>query len=394
MIRPHLHFHLGTFFPHHLTRAVKRLFESVGILGFAISAVTIFEPIYLYTLGYSLRSIVGYYLLVYVLYALLLPFGAACTARIGYTRGMLIGSLLFIPYYLALFGIEKYPWLFLLAPALFAMQKMFYWPAYHADFSRFSTNDEVGREIGEASLVVTIVSIIGPIVGGAIVAMCGFPILFLFVIVLITLSNLPLLHVQRKNEQESLRPRDLIRFLRKKEHRRMVTGYAGYGEELIYMVLWPIFLYTIVHGVFRVGAIMTAAAVLVSLLLLAIGRWVDHNRPQPIIYASSIAISMSSFLRIIAVSLPLFLFAESSYRISRAMLDLPLLTDLYRRAKNVGFLATATLFEMGLSMGKIVVALALIGILSLGPVSWETVFLLGAVTALLFTRLRQRETTT
>lgn len=387
MQRPHLHFHLGEFLPHHLTRAAKQLFGSVAILSFAVSAVTLYEPIYLYMLGYSLRSIVGFYLLVYVLYVLLLPIGARFAARYGYTRALLVGSLLYIPYYLSLFGIEKIPWFFCVAPIFFALQKSYYWPAFHADFARSSTKGEIGREIGEASLVVTTVSMVGPLAGGFIAAFLGFPALFVVVSVLIFLSNIPLFRSRSTSEPEPYSYRLPFRNLLDRRNRRRVLGYAGYGEELVYMALWPIFVYTVTTGVFRVGAIMTMSAVLVSLVLLVIGRWADQNRKQSMMYAGSIAVAMSSFARVIAVSAPFLLFAEGAYRISRAAIDLPLLTGLYDRAKRHQYLAATSLFEMSLSIGKIGIMVLLFGLLTLAPSPWYTIFLLGALFALLFAQL-------
>jgi len=393
MQRPHLHFHLGEFLPHHLTRAVKQLVGSVAILGFAVSAVTLFEPIYLYTLGYPLRSIVGFYLIVYVLYVVLLPIGARFAARFGYARSMLIGSLLYIPYYLSLFGIERAPWLFFVAPIFFALQKSFYWPAFHADFARFSTAGEVGREIGETSLVVTAVSIIGPLVGGTIASVFGFSWLFVTVSILIFLSNIPLFRSKRNYPAEPYSYGLPFRALREKTNRPRVLAYAGYGEELVYMVLWPIFVFTVTAGIFRVGAIMTTAAVLVSLVLLIIGRWADQNRKRSLISAGSVAVSMSAFARVVAISAPLLLFAESAYRISRAAVDLPLLTDLYTRAKQRQVLTEASVFELSLSLGKILMMLALFGLLTLAPSPWYTIFLLSAIFALLFAQLPKAFTT-
>jgi MFS family permease len=390
MIWPHLHFHLGEYFPHHLTRAVKQLFGSVAILGFAISAVTVFEPIYYYTLGFSLRAIALYYLIVYVLYVLLLPMGTYIAAKHGYRISLLIGSLMFIPYYLAVFGVEFASWLFSFAPILLALQKCFYWPAFHANFARNITRGETGREIGEASLVSTVVAIIGPIVGGIIVAFLGFPWLFVIISLLVFLSNLPLFAGSRQKTNEQYSYRQAIAVLTAKENRRFVIAFSGYGEELIYLTFWPIFIYTIATSVLGVGSVMTASGAIVSFTLLVIGRIADQKRPQPIVHAGALAVSISSFLRIIAISAPLIVVSETAYRVSRAILDLPLLRALYERARKIGFLASASILEVGLSLGKIAVALVLIGIFSLDANAWYTVFLLGAVFALLFARFPSR----
>ncbi|MBI3956580.1 MAG: MFS transporter [Candidatus Kerfeldbacteria bacterium] len=386
MIRPHLHVHLGDYLPHHLTRAVKRLFESVGILGLAISAVTIFEPIYLFTLGYPLRVIVAFYLVVYLAYVLLLPVGTVAAARLGYGRAMLIGALLYVPYYLALFEIASYPILLGIAPLLFALQKTFYWPAYHADFARYSTKGEIGREIGEASLVITIMSILGPVLGGLIIAVSGFSSLFVVVIVLIVLSTLPLFSSTRRPIRERVSLGDPYRALFHKENRSRVTAYLGYGEEVVTMVLWPVFIFTVTSAAIRVGAIMTIAGIVVSLALLILGRMTDRRRPQPMVQNAAMTVGVVSVLRVLATTAPLVLLGESVYRIARATVDLPVLRDVYEHAKRAGVLVTVSMFELGLVLGKIILLFALFGILTLQPEPWLTIFLLSGVMSLLYAR--------
>lgn len=391
MIRPHLHFHLGSLLPHHLTRAVKRLFESTAILGVAVAAVTLFEPIYLFTLGYSLRAIVVFYVAVYVLYFFLAHLGANFAARHGYERSILLGSLLFIPYYAALFAIPLAPWLVFGAPLLFALQKAFYWPAFHADFSRFATTGEVSREIGEASLVVTMASIIGPVLGGVIIAGFGFAALFTIVIVLVFVSNLPLLRSRPTRSPSRFSSRVTLRRLVSPGHRRAAFSFAGYGEELVAMVLWPVFLFTLFGGALAMGALMTAASLIVSLALLFVGRYADMHRRIPLIHFGAAAVAVTSVLRTAVISAPIFLFVESGYRMSRGALDLPLLSELYTRARAGDPLIETTFFEMSLAAGKVVIGLLLLVVLSLARSPWFTVFLLAGVFALLFALFPGRE---
>lgn len=384
MQRPHLHFHLGSFFPHHLTRAIKQLYGSVAILGFAVSAVTVFEPIYLYTLGYSLHAIAGYYLTVYALYVFLLPIGARFAARFGYSRSILLGSSLFIPYYLALFGLAHTPWLFYAAPVLFMLQKIFYWPAFHADFASYSSSGEVGREIGEASLVNTIVSILGPIAGGAVIAGFGFPTLFVVVALLVLLSNIPLLGSRMAATRESFSYAGAWRQVFDAAHWRFFIAYAGYGEETVYMIFWPIFVFSAVAGALRVGVIMTAAGLLTSLVLLYIGKLADARSRPSMVHAASVATAVTSIMRGAVFSAVTFVFGETLYRVSRGGLDLPLITELYSRAKRRGALRTVTAFEMSLAVGKAILLAVLFGFTAVFAEPWFAIFLLGALMALLF----------
>jgi len=68
------HLHLPHYFSKHPSRNLKELFWSVGLMDLGLAAVTLFEPIYLYTIGYSVTKIAIFYLLIYGAYFLLVPF--------------------------------------------------------------------------------------------------------------------------------------------------------------------------------------------------------------------------------------------------------------------------------------------------------------------------------
>ena len=63
---------IRTFLPHKMKRQVKELFVASIIVNFALAMVQIFEPIYLYQMGYSLTKIALFYLVVYALYFFLI----------------------------------------------------------------------------------------------------------------------------------------------------------------------------------------------------------------------------------------------------------------------------------------------------------------------------------
>ena len=120
-----MHF-IKSFLPHHMKRQVKELFIFTTLINLALALVMIFEPIYLYQIGYSLNDIMLFYLIVYALYFFIIPLGAKFARRYGYEIAMLIGSIFFIIFYVSLFFIAKYPILFYITPFIFAVQKMFY----------------------------------------------------------------------------------------------------------------------------------------------------------------------------------------------------------------------------------------------------------------------------
>ena len=124
--------------------------------------VFIFEPIYLYTLGYSLVEIMWFYVQVYVWYALLVSFGAKFAGRYGYKHSIFVSNLFYIAYWLVFFSVKAHPVLFFAAPIFFALQKSWFWPAYNADVALSALKVQVGREVGMLFTLVQVGFVIGP----------------------------------------------------------------------------------------------------------------------------------------------------------------------------------------------------------------------------------------
>src|SRR4030042_5691203 len=140
--------HLPHYFSRHVSRQFVSLTWSVGLRNFALAAVIIFEPMYLITLGYSLVEVMLFYCAIYVIYFIILPLSIRILSRVGVEHAIFYSHFFLIGYFLALFGASYIPELIFLAPLIFAVQKLFYWPAFHVDFMLFSDEGQQGREMG------------------------------------------------------------------------------------------------------------------------------------------------------------------------------------------------------------------------------------------------------
>ena len=166
------------YFSHALNREVVEIYWNTGLFYFAINLTYIFEPIFLFSLGFTLVQIMVFFMLVYTAYALLVIPINKITSKIGYKHAILIASVLQILYWLTLLGIKSEYKLFYLAPLLYALQKSFFWPSYNADIALHNVKAQRGREVGVLFSVVEIVAILGPVLGGLISYQFGFLVLF------------------------------------------------------------------------------------------------------------------------------------------------------------------------------------------------------------------------
>ncbi len=376
-----------SFLASHLTAEVRELYASVAILDFAISAVMIFEPIYLYSLGYSLTQILYFWLAVYVVYFFLVPLGAKIAERKGFEHSIFYASIFLVLYYSCLFGVAQRPELIYWAVLALACQKMLYWPAYHANFATYSFDQEQGRQVSNLMAVDSLVYILGPLMGGVLIELAGFKVLFVVVCFLIIMSNIPMLITPEKFVPKKVPYWQSYKNLFKAENRRRVLSYLGYGEELIVVVIWPIFISIFFKDYFSIGSLAALSTLISTLLIFYVGRSTDKQDKHQVLRFSTIIYALVWTLRLIART-PLGVFLiDSLSRLSKQSLSIPLVSLTYQKARENGVMSSVLIYEMSIVFSKILAALLGIAVLQLWAGSFAGVFAVAGLFTLLYSLL-------
>lgn len=359
-----MHF-IKSFLPQNMRRQVKELFVFSTLINFAYALVMIFEPIYLYSIGYGLQKIMLFYLIVYVAYFLIIPLGGKFSRHFGYEKGLLVGSIFYILFYVSLFFINQYPLLFYVTPIIFALQKMFYWPAYHANFARFSDSKEEGREISAITVAQSLVLIIGPVLAGFIISQWGYGALFTMASIIFLASNIPTLITKEKVDHQPFSYLDAYKDLFNTDNRKSFLAYIGFGEELIVLIVWPVFISIVISNVFNLGLLVTASTFLTTLAVFYIGKLTDSKNKRKILSLGSYIYALSWFFRIFIVNTVGVFFVDSLSRLGKNIIIVPLTALTYERAKDdeagkkKTVMARILFFEMSLIIGKFIAILAI-----------------------------------
>ncbi|MFH1207191.1 MAG: MFS transporter [Patescibacteria group bacterium] len=376
--------HLPHYFSKHPSRDLKELFWSVGLMDLGIAAVTLFEPIYLFIAGYSLKQVVFFYFLVYALYTLILPFIGRWVGRIGYEHSIFYSQFFLIAYYITLFAIPKFPPLFFIAPLFFAVQKSLYWPAYHADFAEFSSKEQRGREVGGIESLHMIVFIVGPFIGGAILEWSNFSVLFSVVAVFFILSAFPLLRIKEIYSPVKFSYNEAFRELWDKQHRRNFLAYLGFGEELIVLTLWPIFIYLVINDYLKIGIVAAFATLITSFLILYVGQAVDKYRKEHVLRVGSILYFASWLVRGGATQVWHVFSLDTFSRFSKEVLFVPLVAMTYNQARKYGVLPYTVFYEQSIAVAKCLTAAVLLLIIQFFAAPWVPIFILAGLCSLMY----------
>lgn len=379
----HVRHYLQNFLPHP-SRGLREIFLSTALLDLAVGAIMIFEPIYLRSIGFSLTQIMLFYLALYVVYFFLLPLGGRICRRHGYEHTILYSSPFLILYYLSLFAIPYHPVFIVVAILALAVQKTLYWPGYHANFAKATIENEVGRELSGRVVIGAVISAVAPALGGLVAATLGFRALLIFVACLIVVSNIPLLATPEVFAPSDFSYRDALRRLTLKENRRRLFAFFGFGEEMILLTLWPIFIALVVSDVFSIGIIVALAGIAGLAAALYVGRLSDNGGRRGALRGGTLYMAATWLVRAYAVGAASVFFSDAFHRVARTFVGIPLVAYLYDDARRGDAIASVVFFEMALSLGKILAAVLCIVFIALFPNPWLAIFALAAAFSLLY----------
>lgn len=370
------------YLSHHLSREIKEMYWAKALSDFAQAAVMLFEPIFMVSvLGYSLQQVVLFFLAVYVLYLILMPFGAKIASYKGYEHGILYSSFFMVLYWALLFAGQEVGFWIYLAPLALAIQKSLYWPAFYADMARFSSADQRGRENSGLYALISIIYILGPFVGGFFLKDFGFSTLFIFVTVLTLVSNIPLFTTLEKFTPKIYQYKDTWQMY--KQFPRQMIAYWGFGEEFAQLVIWPVFIFLTVPDFFQFGTIISFSTLIATLVMLYVGVLTDQRSKTVLVRLFSVLNAVFWVIRPFFATLKGILFTNTLGSISKNALIIPVTSHAYDKANETHIMPYLVFYEQNLVIGKLLMMLLILIVLQFS-VSFVPILITAAIFSLLF----------
>jgi len=366
------------FFPQNMNQQMREFYVSSAIFDFGTAMAAIFEPIYLWKIGWNLQSIIIFFLVAYVFYFLIAPLGANFARSRGYEHSIALSMPFLILYYLSLYSIPRHAVFVALAAGSFGLFRMFYWPGARSIIARYSEENECGRTFSGLSALSVAAAVLGPIFGGIIIQQYGFAVLFLIVSAIVLLSNVPMLITPEKFEPHTLYYPDAYKRLARPEFRKTLVAHFGYGEEFIADILLPVFILLIIPSYIGIGAVATGAGVVAIIAILLIGRMTDEHHRHPIMHAGVFTTALSWLARIIIITPFGIVLSQSLYRVTRLTIQVPFMSIAGQKAREYSVMKSSLLYEMSIVIGKIVTACIALALLVFFPGNWAALFVLAA----------------
>jgi MFS family permease len=289
--------------------------------------------------------------LVYAVYILVIPLGGKFASSYGYRHSIALSVPFQIFYWFALLASINHPMAAFLAAPILALQKSFYWPGFHSVMAYYGQTEQVGREFGAMYALENISLIGGPLIAGIFAQYFGMPSVFLLASIIYCFSAVPILlaaEVFIPRNYTYKQTWDLYKLFPKK-----FLGYLGFGDELLVLTIWPIFIFLIATNYKDTGLLAAGASLVATIIALFLGQITDTYTKRVLVKIGAFFNSVFWVGRVFCINFITTFAADSLSRTSRETLFIPLSTLTYIRAEQNHVVPYAVFFEQSLAIGKL-----------------------------------------
>ena len=329
-----LHYSPVYFLHYLLKREATQFFTSIAIRYLALGMVLIFEPIYLYLyFGKSLSFTLLFFGTIHGLYGVLAVYGGKIMAKIGLKHNMLFSNFFFFGYYICLFFLYQSFVLIPFAIILKVFGMTLFWPAFHTDFARFSEKDHRGMEVGKMNIAILAPVIISPIIGGWVLTVFNYPVLFTLVMLVLLASAIPLFLSKEVHEIYTDSYEKAWSRIFKKEDRNTSLAFAFNGMEVaINFYLWPLFMAILAIQYSVMGWITSLSLMFSAIFILYMGKITDTVNRSRLLNIGSFLTSIAWIIKFFVVTPFSVFLSHTLYRICRSAAGIPFQTIFYEKA--------------------------------------------------------------
>jgi len=378
----------ATEYHHHISKLIH-LKDKLGLLylhlviqAFAISLVSIFVPIYLLTIGFTLSEVFIYLFIEWTLFGLFAPLYGKVIHKIGLKGVILFRTPFYILGLILLFLLDTNIQLrtfYLIIPIILGSSGALYTLSITSLFAKYIGKSDHSVKTAKLLSYPKMFAIASPTIGAFIAAIMGFPFLLSLVAVLLFLSVIPIFLIKERISHPKF---NLNIFREIKLEFREFIFLNSYGlKGLIFFLILPISIYLYSENIMSLGIIVTSISLISAIFTIYLGKLANRHGLIKIIKIGAIA----TF--ILLISIGYFIKNDIIYYLSfvsgfiNIMINLPYETHLYERSREHKSPLEFLVFkEFSLFFGRIVI----FSILIIFFLNIEIAYYVGALFSLVF----------
>jgi MFS family permease len=341
-------------YAHRYAHFFKRdLFEIYFLLFFralGFGMIGIFLPLFLWNeVGFSLMKVIFFFVI--MSFAFLLSCFAALKIipKFGAKHSMVFSYFFLVLGMILIMFLEKWNLMYVLAASIQGFSFGLFWIGFHIDAAVHSRKKDVAEEAGLISFVSVLGAVVGPLVGGLILRMSSFNILFVIALCLFVISIIPLIFskdVFAKTDFE-------FEVLFKRENLKYFLGYVVQGIRYTAAgIFWPIFIFMILGSYLSLGWYATIVTLIVGIVGYVFGVIADKFGKGLMIKIFAPFEAIFWIMRVfVSGVLGVFVFGALG-NIAGSGIDVPLLAKTYNKKEHIA--AFVFFREFSIRIGELI----------------------------------------
>ncbi len=323
-----------------------RIFElAIWLHTLAQSLVWIFIPIILLNIGYSVRDILIYYLILNVIDVPLNFFVAYLMRKIGARKVLILGNVAVIGFFAVLNILTAGNWPLLLVLALLAaIYDTFFWISHIYIFTEINRDKglDLGKTTGAMEAVRKLANIVGPVAGAVLLVVFGKSSLLISSIIIHILSIFVLFKMRHVNDMPHEPPLSLRNFFAGSKERREFFSLGLWGvHSEVDSVFWPLFIFVVFGSIGSVAAVPVIVALTTAVFSYVAGR-LTKKYSFKMIAIGSLLIASTWVLRLIFENSTLYFITVFLIGFLSLLVIIPIDRGIVESGLKKGALASAT----------------------------------------------------
>jgi MFS family permease len=346
--------HHGNKVFHYLAfnKMLTEFYFMISFRSFAVAMITIFLPIFVYTIRNSLLDLIIFAFFTYIGMFVFSPLGAKMVSKIGNAHTMLFSVPFMFLFFGALYFFDPLQLSLPLIGLLYGFYESFFWMAFHDEFSILSKTRKVGKEVGVYRALTIGTRVLGPIMGALIITLYGFNALFILIIVLTLIGLFPLFLTK---DIKTKQPFSLKKcFIGKKTPLKI--PFIAYGASTFSTVwLWPLLVFLFIPAFLELGLFGTVINAITVIGVIIIGFRADKINKKKLVKTGSVLFSLTLIIRAFVVTVVQALSIWVMGALTWPLLDVPFEALTYAKSKHLNKLEFFVAWEHAICIGRFAV---------------------------------------
>lgn len=264
-----------------------------GLHRFSDNIFNVFGAVYLLQLGLSYPLVALAWIGSCVIRFLVRPISIILSQKAGLKKALIFGIFVNGGIFFALSKVTGLNgWLFFYMSYL-ALCDIFYWLPYHSYYAVAGDHADRGKQVGVLFGLITLLSMVAPLVGGILITHFGFSTLCVFATAIMLISSVPIFFLPVLSAGETMTFKSAYKSIDK----RGLILQLGDGFMAMHTFVWTIALFYLVGNYVTFGILTAFQLFMTSLMFLVLGYYLDKGKGKWIMFTGVVLIALVIILR-------------------------------------------------------------------------------------------------